>query len=142
MSSTPSTAHGTQDPDHPHAHDTSSQKLHTTLAAATDPKFPLPTLTPKSTRVQYIRSFALLFVLLGSGLGGAYIMEATILQEPLYAGIIGLITVLGVFATGAAWIDWWGLVLEYWWLCLPVGGAAGLAFVMMQERATSWKDTQ
>ena len=132
------------DPDHPQSEkntDTDTQKASTTIAALTDPTFPLPTLTGETSTFRYVRSFTVLTSLIVTGLGGAYLFDAAILQNPIYLGLITLAVIAGVFATGTAWIDWWELVLGYWWLSMPVGGAAGLAFIMMQERATSWDET-
>lgn len=120
---------------------TDDQKLETTIAAVTDPTFPLPTLKAGTSTFRYVRSFTVLFCLLASGLGGAYLFEAAILQDPLYLAVASVAVLVGVFATGTVWIDWWELVLGYWWLSMPIGCAAGLAFVMMQERATTWGET-
>jgi len=45
-----------------------------------------------------------------------------------------------LFWTGSHSIDWYELVAGYWWLSLPVAGAAGLMLVMAQEQATGFEE--
>jgi hypothetical protein len=116
---------------------TDDQKTATTATILTDPEFPLPALDKKSSYFQHIRSFAVLSVLLCGGIFGAWFLDTSLLQseQPVYmiAGVFGII-MLALFATGTVWVDWWELVLGYWWLSIPIGAAAVLVLVMNQEK--------
>jgi len=124
---------------------TDDQKAATTAAIITDPNFPLPALDNKSSYFQHVRSFAVLFVLLAGGIVGAWFLDTPILQsqQPLYviAGLFGVVT-LALFATGTVWIDWWELVLGYWWLSIPIGAAAMLTLVMNQEAQSALEEVE
>lgn len=66
--------------------------------------------------------------------------EASFLQSEqpiLVLGGVFAVVLTTLFATGTVWIDWWELVLGYWWLSLPIGAAAGLVFVMNQEASST-----
>ncbi|KAF7522028.1 hypothetical protein G7054_g12265 [Neopestalotiopsis clavispora] len=45
----------------------------------------------------------------------------------------GTVILAMLYSTGTTNVDFWSLVMEYGWWTLPVLGAAGLLFVMMQE---------
>jgi len=47
-----------------------------------------------------------------------------------------------LYWTGSLYIDWWELVAGYWWLSMPVAGAAGLLLVMAQEQATGFSEVE
>ncbi|ERF75877.1 hypothetical protein EPUS_01243 [Endocarpon pusillum Z07020] len=141
---------------------TDDAKAKTTLAAVFDPSFPLPTLEPKKTpTTRYIQSFLVLFFLLAAGVMGARFFELSILQtsssistspnpkskhvlsvlglvmpKEQLAVLIGVIVVLflAMWFTGTIWIDWWELVVGYWWLSLAICVAVALLFLMAQER--------
>ena len=121
--------------------DTSENKVATATSILTDPKFPLPTLTANSSPLAYAKSFAVLSCLLASGLSFAWFIDMPLVTavgiDPvlLLAGAFVFFMAL-LFATGTVWIDWWELVLGYWWLSMPIGAAAGLALVMNQENTT------
>lgn len=118
---------------------TDDSKVSTAIAAVTDPKFPLPVLDNKSSTLRYILSFSTLMALLASGIVGAWYLDVTMLQSqsPIIVLSCAFITVLGaLFFTGTVWIDWFELVLGYWWLSMPIGALAGLALVMNQEAST------
>ena len=53
-------------------------------------------------------------------------------------GVGGLL----LYWTGSHSIDWWELITRYWWLSMPVAGAAGLLLVMAQERADGLGDVE
>ena len=123
---------------------TDDAKLSTTIAAVTDPKFPLPTLDDDSTPLRYVLSFGTLAALLAGGLAGSWYIGVSILQssQPLVACSIAFFTVLGaLFFTGTVWIDWFELLLGYWWLSMPVGALAGLALVLNQEASAGIEET-
>ncbi len=141
---------------------TNDAKVKTTLTAVFDPSFPLPTLESRKTpTTRYIQSFLVLFFLLSAAVVAAWFFELSILQTSSSTSISpnakskNVLSILGVvipvdqlallvgatvvlflsmWFTGTIWIDWWELLIGYWWLSLPVGGAAGLLFVMAQER--------
>jgi hypothetical protein len=140
---------------------TDDVKAKTTLAAVFDPAFPLPTLEPnqKST-TRYIQSFLVLLFLLSTTVIGAWFFELSILQissstptslnpkaknvlpvlgmvirvEQL-ALLVGMISVLflAMWFTGTVWIDWWELVIGYWWLSMPIAALVGVLFFLAQE---------
>ena len=60
-------------------------------------------------------------------------------QLLLLAGVI-CVLFLAMWFTGTVWIDWWELVIGYWWLSIPISAATGLLFVMAQERADTIKE--
>ncbi len=141
---------------------TDNAKAKTTLAAVFDPSFPLPTLEPKKTPTsRYIQSFLVLSLLLCAGVIGAWFFEFSILQtssststspnpkskhvwsilglvmpKEQLALLVGVIIVLflAMWFTGTIWIDWWELVVGYWWLSMAVCAAVALLFLMAQER--------
>ncbi|KAF2810910.1 uncharacterized protein BDZ99DRAFT_475780 [Mytilinidion resinicola] len=123
---------------------TEDHKLSTTIAAVTDPSFPLPTLTSESSTLHYILSFGTLIGLLGAGIVGAWLFDLPLMQtaSPAVVLSVSFATVLGaLFFTGTVWIDWYELVLGYWWLSMPIGAAAGLAIVMNQEASAPIVET-
>lgn len=141
---------------------TEDAKAKTSLAAVFDPSFPLPTLEPKKTpTIRYIQSFLVLLFLLSAAVIGAWFFELSILQSGFgtatspnpkaknvlsilgivirveqLALLVGTIGVLffAMWFTGTVWIDWWELVIGYWWLSMPIAGLAGLLFLLAQER--------
>lgn len=141
---------------------TDENKVSTAVAVVLDPTFPLPILESKKTPTsRYIQSFLLLLFLLLGAVFRAWYLELSILQTgstvstspnpksknvlsmlgmamhmeqlALLLGVTGLLF-LAMWFTGTIWIDWWELVIAYWWLSIPTGAAAGLLFVMAQER--------
>lgn len=124
---------------------TDDHKGTTTLAAVLDSSFPLPTLTSESTPLQYFLSFATLFALLALGVGGAIYVGVEILQSsrPFFMAGTGIALLMGAFfITGTIWIDWYGLVVKYWWLSMPIGALAGIAVVLNIEASTGIADTE
>jgi len=118
---------------------TDDSKVSTAVAAVTDPKFPLPVLNDESSTLRYILSFGTLAALLGGGVVGAWYLDVTMLQsqQPVIVLSVAFFAILGaLFFTGTVWIDWFELVLGYWWLSMPIGALAGLALVMNQEAST------
>lgn len=124
---------------------TDEHKGPTAIAAIIDPKFPLPTLTEESTPLQYARSFGMLLALLGAGVGASMYVGVEILQssQPLVMAGGAIATMIAAFfITGTIWIDWYELVVLYWWLSLPIGALAGIAVVLNIEASTSLADTE
>ena len=108
---------------------------------ATD-AIPLPTLTHESPATAHLRSYLLVFSLLLISIVGSYVLGFSLLQiSPSTSWIEGGITLLalvGVAGTALWWtgshkIDWWELVMGYWWFSMPIAGAAGLLLVRAQE---------
>lgn len=124
--------------------DTDDHKLSTAIAAVTDPKFPLPILDEKSSPVRYILSFGTLFLLLGGGIGGAWMLGTELLQSSqpvVFAGGIFAAVLGALFVTGTVWVDWFELVVGYWWLSMPIGALAGLILVLNHEDSTGLEET-
>lgn len=123
---------------------TDKKKLSVAIAAVTDPKFPLPQLDGNSSTFTHVLSFGTLFFLLGGGIYGAWLLDVALLQSSqplLILPIVFLITLGALALTGTIWIDWWELVLGYWWLSMPVGALAGLALVLNQESSTGLNES-
>lgn len=118
---------------------TDDHKASTVIAAVTDPKFPLPVLDENATTLRYVLSFGTLATLLAGGLAGAwYVGGVAMLQseQPLIPLTIAFFAILGaLFFTGTVYIDWWELVLGYWWLAMPLGAAVGIMLVFNEERS-------
>lgn len=124
---------------------TEEHKGKTTLAAIFDGSFPLPALTADSSVLSYVLSFGTLLALIAGGIGGAWYLGYEILQssQPLVMG--GIITVVAMFAfwiTGTIWVDWFELVIGYWWLSMPIGALAGLAVVLNAEASATMAETE
>jgi len=147
----PSTDSG-NDPAHPSQpnsdHTTSTgEKPDSAITAITDPDF-LPTLDDVPP-TQKAKSHLLLFSLLLGGVFSAWFMGFELFQVHenkswlelgiLLAAVVGAGGLLLIW-TGSTAIDWWELVAGYWWLSLPVAGAAGLILVMAQEQATGFEE--
>ena len=47
---------------------------------------------------------------------------------------------MGLFYTGVVWMDFWELVVGYWWITLPLVGGAGIFHVLMMETAEEIMD--
>ncbi|KAL3424804.1 hypothetical protein PVAG01_04085 [Phlyctema vagabunda] len=163
MAAEPST-YTTRDPAHPsnanQDHTTKDgEKPTNAFTAITDPDF-LPTLE-SAPKTQHLKSYLVLISLVVGGVVGAWFYGFELFQfsstqdpqipfqpaEPTVSdsSVLEIISLLGLVVaallvviswTGALWIDWWELVLGYWWLSMPVGGAAGLCLVLMQETAS------
>jgi hypothetical protein len=123
---------------------TDDSKLATLTAAVTDSKFPLPVLNDQSSTLRYILSFGTLASFLAGGIVGAWFLDVTMLQsqQPVVVLSLAFFGILGaLFFTGTVWIDWFELVLGYWWLSMPIGAAAGLVLVMKQEQDTGIRES-
>jgi len=123
---------------------TDDSKLATLTAAVADPKFPLPVLNDQSSALRYVLSFGTLAALLAGGIVGAWYLDVTMLQsqQPVVVLSVVFFAILGtLFFTGTVWIDWFELVLGYWWLSMPIGAAAGLVLVMNQEQNTGIRES-
>lgn len=124
---------------------TDDHKGKTTLAAIIDPSFPLPALTADSSALSYVLSFGTLFALLACGIGGAWYLGYEILQSSQPLVMASGVTVLALFAfwiTGTIWVDWFELVVGYWWLSMPIGALAGLAVVLNAEASATMAETE
>ena len=63
-------------------------------------------------------------------------------EQALFLGAVAAAVLIALFVTGTVWVDWWELVLGYWWFSIPVGAAAGLAFVLNQETGATMGEVQ
>lgn len=103
---------------------------------------PLPTLEKSSPATAHIKSNFLLFVGLVSGLAACYLFGFELFQpadgtswQEVAVWSTGFIT-LGaavLWFIGLHTIDWWALVLEYWWFSMPIAGAVGFLYVRAEE---------
>ena len=126
---------------------TSGTKPTTAFTAITDPNF-LPTLDNAPIEQHAKSHLLLLSMVLGAGLlaylGGFELLQVSEQSSwqdvGLGAGAAVLLVLAGLYWTGAHYIDWWELVSGYWWLSMPVAGAAGLLLVMAQEKSLGWDE--
>jgi len=109
--------------------------------ALTDPNV-LPSLNEDTSIVRRLGSYIVLLSLLAGGLFLAYIFGVDILQTQTQIIGIGIAIVLGMGLVGGWNIDWWDLVLGYWWLSMPIAGLAGVAFLVMQERTSGMVEVE
>jgi len=142
------------DPAHPsqanHDHtNKDGEKPTTAFDVITDTSF-VPTLD-EAPKTQQAKSHGLLLFLVVGAVLGAWLFGFELFQVGVGESYTSLILVLGSTSailvgalvwTGTMNIDWWEVVAGYWWLSLPVAGAAGLALVMMQEQATGWDEVE
>ena len=123
---------------------TDNAKSATAYAAITDPTFPLPVLNENSPVIHYVRSFAVLVSLIIIAVAGSWYMGMAVLQsdDHPYLVLDGLVAAAfaGLAATGNLWIDWWVLVLGYWWLSLLVAVVVSTGFVLSQETQEALQD--
>lgn len=127
--------------------DTSGAKPQTALEALSDPSF-LPTLDEAPIE-QKAKSHLLLVLLVLGAVVSAWFMGFSVLQVPeqrswselaVYLAGASAVALALVFWTGTASIDLWSLVMKWGWYTIPVACAAGLIFVMMQERTEELQD--
>lgn len=111
----------------------------TAVSTITDPNF-LPSLDEAPT-TRKLQSHLLLSLLLASAIFAAYILGLDIIQGRVAIGVLGVAVALAIGAVGGWNIDWWELVLGYWWFSIPIAGLAGLAYLIMQEHASGLNET-
>ena len=133
----PSSVADPSDPAHANSDHTTRDgtKPNNVFTVLTDPEF-LPT-TEKAPLMRKAQSFAVLLVLVVGGMyGGRTLLGVELLQIelPVFLGIGAAVG--GMIFLIAGDVDWWELVLGYWWFSMPVGAAAALALVLMGEQAT------
>ncbi|MCJ1249694.1 hypothetical protein MMC30_006920 [Trapelia coarctata] len=109
--------------------------------AITDPDI-LPSLDSETSLPHRLGSYIVLLSLLASGLFAAYIFGVDILQTQTQLVGVGITIALGMGLVGGWSIDWWDLVLGYWWLSMPVAGLAGLMFLLMQEEGSGMVEVE
>ncbi|MCJ1282917.1 hypothetical protein MMC26_002243 [Xylographa opegraphella] len=105
----------------------------------TDPEV-LPSLDEASVPRKIQSTFVLLF-LLCCGLFGAWFLGVDILQSQTQIVGIGVAVALAIAFAGGFNVDWWDLVVGYWWLSMPVAGLAGIAFLLVQETTSGIQET-
>lgn len=133
----PSAVNDPAHPDHENTDHTLStgEKPSSFLNVLTDPSF-----TPTTTKAPLLRKLQSLVVLL-SLVGGGMLAARTLLGIELLRTEWPVFLSIGTAVVGAVFViagdvDWWELVLAYWWLSVPVGGAAALALVLLGERVS------
>ncbi|MCJ1483857.1 hypothetical protein MMC06_004025 [Schaereria dolodes] len=105
----------------------------------TDPNV-LPTLD-EAPKTRQLQSHFVLLALLSGAIGVAWLLGLDIIQGRIALLGLGIAVTLAIGAVGGWNIDWWELVLGYWWFSIPIAGAAGLGFLMMQEHASGMDET-
>ncbi|KAK6516059.1 hypothetical protein TWF506_005972 [Arthrobotrys conoides] len=82
---------------------------------------------------RYILSFAVLsFLLVCAGVGVWY-LELDIFQTTTQQWVIVAAVIVSLFYSGVVWIDWWAILVEYWWLSIPILAGMGIVFIRMDE---------
>ncbi|KAL9111406.1 MAG: hypothetical protein Q9187_007921 [Circinaria calcarea] len=114
-------------------------KPSTAISTLTDPDF-LPSLD-QAPVTRKLQSHLLLALLLCGAISMAYVLGLDIIQGRVAIGVLGVAVALAIGAIGGWNIDWWELVLGYWWFSIPIAGAAGLAYLIMQEHASGMAET-
>lgn len=132
------------------AHHSSGNDDHTTstgakpshlVEALLDPEF-LPS-TTKAPMLRKVQAYGVLLALVMGGMVGARkVLSIEILQTemPIFLAT-GVAVATTIFAV-AGDIDWWELVLAYWWFSLPAGGAMMLLLIVMGENATGMTEAE
>lgn len=112
---------------------------------------PLPTLTTSSPTTTHLKSHLTILFLLITSILGSYLLGFSLLQQSSSTtwleSAISLAALVGVGATALWWtgshkIDWWELVLGYWWFSMPIAGAAGLLLIRAQEGSEEIGDVE
>ncbi|KAF3921580.1 hypothetical protein AA313_de0204852 [Arthrobotrys entomopaga] len=97
----------------------------------TDTSF-VPTLeSAPSTR--YLQSFLVLFMMVSSAAFSAWFLDFDIFQSKAQQQLVLLGVIGGLFYSGAVWIDWWTIVVEYWWISIPLLAGLGIIVVRLDE---------
>ncbi|KAF3916802.1 hypothetical protein ABW20_dc0108681 [Dactylellina cionopaga] len=120
-SSNPNTDHTTK----------SGTKPATGIEALTDTSF-VPTLE-SAPLTRYLQSFIVLATMVASVAVAAMFLNFDIFQTSIQQWFILLAVTASLFYTGVVWIDWWTIVVEYWWLSIPILAGMGVAVVRMDE---------
>lgn len=103
---------------------------------------PLPTLEKSSTIGAHLKSNLLLLCGVLSAIGACYLYGFELLQPSADTswremGIIyGILVAAGaglLWFVGLQRIDWWALVMEYWWFSMPIGLAVVFLYVRAEE---------
>lgn len=123
---------------HPLAVDGPPSKLSTDpLAALSDPDL-LPS-TDHASTARRLRSHLFLLMIVATGVLGSRYLGLDMLQGEGWpaaatnAGVAAL-GVGGVLMTGGLAVDWYEIVLGWWWVSAPIMVMAGLVIVMAEER--------
>ena len=103
---------------------------------------PIPTLEESAPITTQLRSHMLILVLLAGAIISAYIYGFELLQpadHTSYAEMGVSLCLLVLFGGGTLWfigvqkVDWWAVVLGYWWLSMPAALGGGLFLVRVME---------
>ncbi|EGX45302.1 hypothetical protein AOL_s00170g9 [Orbilia oligospora ATCC 24927] len=82
---------------------------------------------------RYLQSFVILSFLLGSAGVGIWYLGFDIFQTTTQQWVIIAAVTTCLFYSGVVWIDWWAVVVEYWWLSIPILAGTGILFIRMDE---------
>ncbi|KAF3160249.1 hypothetical protein TWF106_009014 [Orbilia oligospora] len=82
---------------------------------------------------RYIQSFVILSFLLGSAGVGVWYLGFDIFQTTTQQWVIVAAVTTCLFYSGVVWIDWWAVVVEYWWLSIPILAGTGILLTRMDE---------
>ncbi|MCJ1321641.1 hypothetical protein MMC15_006986 [Xylographa vitiligo] len=105
----------------------------------TDPDV-LPSLDEASVPRKIQSTFVLLVLLCGA-LFGAWFLGVDILQSQTQIIGVGIAIAVAIAFVGGFNMDWWDLVLGYWWISMPAAGLAGIAFLLIQENTSGMEET-
>ncbi|KAF3092602.1 hypothetical protein TWF102_008419 [Orbilia oligospora] len=82
---------------------------------------------------RYLQSFVVLSFLLGSARVGIWYLGFDIFQTTTQQWVIIAAVTTCLFYSGVVWIDWWAVVVEYWWLSIPILAGTSILFIRMDE---------
>ena len=111
------------------------EKPDTAFKVVTDPKL-LPT-TNKVSWLRYALSYSILFGIVISLVTAAHFGGLELFQTPFQIVAVSIAIVGLLLLNGTGEVDYWELVTEYWWLCMPIAAGAGLFYILMDRGAES-----
>jgi len=103
---------------------------------------PLPTLESHSPITAHLKSHSILLVGVIAAITGCWLFGFDLLQPSettswqQIALVGGVLTAAGgalLWFIGLHHIDWWALIMEYWWISMPIGLAVMFMYVRAEE---------
>ncbi|KAK6535769.1 hypothetical protein TWF281_000021 [Arthrobotrys megalospora] len=82
---------------------------------------------------RYLKSFFVLSILVACVCAGACYIGLDFLQTTSQQWAIIASVTIGLFYSGVVWIDWWEIIVEYWWLSIPLLAGIGMVMIRMDE---------
>ncbi|KAK6362567.1 hypothetical protein TWF730_000024 [Orbilia blumenaviensis] len=80
-----------------------------------------------------VQSFFVLSLLITFASLGAWYVGFDIIQTTSQQWVVIGAATISLFYSGVIWIDWWIIVVEYWWLSIPALAGIGIVMLRMDE---------